>query len=335
MTSKEKMIHVLSNQPIERPPVFPLIMFLAADRLGVSYRQFATDGQIMADAQIKLYETFSIDAITACSDAFRVSADLGAEVHFPENQTPHGAPLVINESDLNALKRPDALNRNGRMGDRVKGVRQMVKAVGAECFVLGWVDLPFAEACSLCGVSEFMMMLYDNPELAHKIMDFLTDIVIDFCLVQLDEGADMIGCGDAVASLISAEAYRDFVLPYEQRVFKAIKAAGGQGKLHICGNTTFAMPYMRESGADLFNVDHLVDFDTAIKVYGKEGLPFKGNLDPVGDILQSDVSSIKSKVQSLCMKARNYPYIISAGCEIPATVSDEQFHAFCNAASSS
>ena len=66
--------------------------------------------------------------------------------------------------------------------------------------MVGWVDMPFAEACSLCGVTEFMTMLFDNPSLAHRILDFLTDCVIDFSLAQLEVGAPMIGAGDAAAS---------------------------------------------------------------------------------------------------------------------------------------
>ena len=83
------------------------------------------------------------------------------------------------------------------MADRAVGVREMAQAVGNECLVLGWVDMPFAEACSLCGVTEFMLMISDDPRLAHAVLDFLTTIVIDFCRVQLEAGAPMIGAGDA------------------------------------------------------------------------------------------------------------------------------------------
>ena len=123
------------------------------------------------------------------------------------------------------------------MYDRIKGVEEMNRAVGTECMVLGWVDMPFAEACSACGVSNFLMMLYDEPELAHKILNFLTDIVIEFAIAQIEAGAEMIGAGDAAASLISPQLYREFGLPYEQRVCEAIHKSGGLVKLHICGNT--------------------------------------------------------------------------------------------------
>jgi len=48
-----------------------------------------------------------------------------------------------------------------------------------------------------------MLMLYDEPELAHKLLGFLTDIVIDFAVAQMEAGAPMIGAGDAAVSLIS------------------------------------------------------------------------------------------------------------------------------------
>jgi len=193
-------------------------MFFAQKRLGVSYREFATNGYVMAEAQLNIRDTFGVDAITACSDAFRITADLGADMVFPENQTPFAAsPLVVSRGDLNKLAHPDPFDPKSRMNDRIRATQEMVRAVGDTCLVLGWVDMPLAEACSVCGVSAFMLMLYDDPLLAHQLLEYLTSIVIDFCLAQLAVGTPMIGAGDAAASLLSPKLYREFALPYEQR----------------------------------------------------------------------------------------------------------------------
>ena len=205
----------------------------------------------------------------------------------------------------------------------------MVNAVGSECLVLGWVDMPFAEACSVCGVTEFMMMMYQDPALAHKVLDFLTDIVIDFAVYQIEMGAPMVGAGDAAASLVSPQMYRDFALPYEKRVCQAIHDAGGLVKLHICGNTSALLEDMIESDADLFNVDHLVDFDKACDVYGKANKCFKGNLDPVADLLQATPEQCRQRSIECINKANNNRYMLSPGCEVPKDVSDETFTAFC------
>ena len=217
------------------------------------------------------------------------------------------------------------------MADRVRAVEEMVHSAGEECLVVGWVDMPFAEACSLCGVSEFMLLLYDDPPLAHRLLSFLAEVVIDFSLAQLAAGAPMIGAGDAAASLVSAAMYREFALPYEQRVFAAIHGRGGLGKLHICGNTTQLLSAIVQSGADLFNVDHLVDFDAACAAYGAAGACFKGNLDPVGDILQASAESCEARALDRIRRASGRRYMLSAGCEIPAAVPDEVMKAFCAA----
>lgn len=286
----------------------------------------------MAEAQIQIKEKFNIDAITACSDAYRIAADLGADMVFPNDQPPFAAsPLVKNENDFKNLKKPNVSNPQSRMFDRTVGVQEMVKTIGNECLVLGWVDMPFAEACSICGVSNFMMMMYDNPELAHKILVFLTEIVIDFSLTQLEAGSSVIGAGDAAASLISADLYEEFALPYEQEVCSAIHEKEGLIKLHICGNTNHLLEKMVNSGADLFNVDHLVNLSEAKKVYDKFGLCYKGNLNPVTDMLDSSPEKCEKKAIECMQISKGSRYILSAGCEVPSETTDEVFAAFCNA----
>ena len=332
MTSKERCLAAIAGKPADRVPAFPLLMFLAADRAGLTYRQFATDGQALADAQINMYRRFGVDAITACSDAFRVAADLGAPMAFPEDKPPFAEkPFIASEADLKRLGRPDPARKGSRMADRLKAVGAMDRAVGRECLVLGWVDMPFAEACSACGVSDFMLLLVDDAPLAHRILDFLTKIVIDFALAQHAAGAPMIGAGDAAASLISPGMYREFALPYEQRVCDAVHRADGTVKLHICGNTSALLDDMVLSGADLFNVDHLVDFGEACRTYGGTRKCFKGNLNPVADLMQATPEQCRQRARSCIERARGLPYMLSAGCEIPAAVSDEVFRAFCEA----
>lgn len=330
MNSRERCLAAIRGQAVDRVPVFPLLMFLPADRFGISYREFATNGHALAEAQLKIQDMFGVDAITACSDAFRISADLGGDMVFPDDKPPYLAkPLVRNKEDLQRLRKPDPAVPGTRMADRAIGTGELVRAVGKDCLVLGWVDMPFAEACSICGVSEFFMMLYDNPVLAHEILSFLTGVVISFCRVQLETGVPMIGAGDAAASLLSPALFREFALPYEQEVCAAVHNAGGLVKLHICGNTTNLLNDIGESGADLFNVDHQVDLSLALKVYGGKNKCLKGNLDPVTDMLRSTPEQCRKRSFDCLRLARGSRYILSAGCEVPAAVTDDVFRAFC------
>jgi len=331
-THRERFLAALNSLPVDRTPVFPLLMFFAANRAGISYRDFATNGRAMAEAQLSIQQRFGLDAITACSDAFRISADLGGDMVYPENGTPFlKTALVRSAADVVALSRPDPLRQGSRMADRTLAVAEMVRAVSGKVAILGWVDMPFAEACSVCGVSEFMMMLKKAPGVAHQLLTFLTQIVIDFALVQVEAGADMIGAGDAAASLISPRMYGEFALPYEQQVCQAIHTANNLVKLHICGNTSHLLELMVTSGADLFNVDHLVPFAKAKAVYTAHGKCYKGNLNPVAHIMQSTPEECGSYAHDCLIQGAGTSYMLSAGCEIPAETPDEVFQAFCAA----
>ena len=231
MNGRERCLAAIRGEPVDRTPVFPLLMFLAADRAGLTYREYATDGRALAEAQLAAAERFGLDAVTACSDAFRLAADLGARMSYPEQATPHALePLVSAPADLAALRRPDPLTPGSRMADRVRAVAELVRGSGRERLVLGWVDLPFAEACSACGVAALMTLLYDEPAFLHALLERLTPLVIDFALAQLEAGAPMIGAGDAAASLVSPAFYREFALPYERRVIEAVHAPGRAGE---------------------------------------------------------------------------------------------------------
>ena len=332
MNSYQRCKETLAGRPTDRPPVFPLLMEFAARRANLTYREYATDGAALAAAQLAIRERCPVDAITACSDAFRIAADLGAEMAYPEDKPPYATcPLVQCEADIARLGAPDPTMAGSRMADRMRAVAEMVRDAHAQTWILGWVDMPFAEAASACGVSELMLLVTEQPALLHRLLEHLTPIVIAFAEAQVHAGADMIGAGDAVASLISPAMYREFALPYEQQVIDAVHAAGATVKLHICGNTTALLPDMVRSGADLFNVDHAVSFIQARDVFTAAGRTFKGNVDPVADLLQSTPEVAQAHALKCLRQAQGTQYFLSAGCEVPAATPDAVFQAFCTA----
>jgi len=332
MDSRSRCVAAIRGEPVDRVPVFPLIMHAAQKRHGITYRQFAGDGSALAEAQLRFHDAFAVDAVTVCSDAFRITGDLGGTIVFPEQSPPYAAaPVVRNAADLTHLRRPDPRRPGSRMADRIASVEQLVRSIGSTCLACGWVDMPFAEACSVCGVSEFMVLIHDDPPLAHHLLEFLTEIVKDFALAQVSVGAPLIGAGDSAASLISGSTYRAFALPYEQRVCAAVHEAGGMVKLHICGNTQHLLRDIAASGADLMNVDHMVDLSAARDAYVPVGAAIKGNLDPVADLLQAAPELCRERCLE-CMKITGGSrYLLSPGCEVPAHTPDEVLHAFCSA----
>ena len=111
-----------------------------------------------------------------------------------------------------------------------------------------------------------------------------TEVAIAFAKAQVAAGADIIGLGDAIASQVSPKTYRQFALPYEQRIFAAVHEMGALARLHICGNTSRILADMAQSGADIIDVDWMVDMGQAAAIFGDRAAVC-GNQDPVAVML--------------------------------------------------
>ena len=110
----------------------------------------------------------------------------------------------------------------------------------------------------LRGVESMFMDLMDNPQMYVEAAGTIIDNQIRFARAQVAAGADMIGVGDAVASLVSPQMYEQFVLPFEKRLFDAIHEAGAAVKLHICGDVTNSVGLMAKTGCDVLDLDWMV-----------------------------------------------------------------------------
>lgn len=325
MNSKERLLARLAGRPVDRIPNLNIVMLFAAEHAGIPYGKFCSDYRALVEAQTKTARDFKIDILSTMSDPFRETHDFGAPVHFQEDDLPVcDASILSGPEDFKNLKNFDPLS-GGRMHDRIRAVELFKSENGDEFPILGWVEGPLAEFMDLTSMSEGMMMLIDDPEFVEEALDFITDKEIQCALAQLDAGADFIGMGDAAASLISPAVYKELVFPREKRVTEAIHAHGGMLKLHICGNVTHLLPDMIETGADIVDIDYMVDYENSVKL--AEGkCSINGNLCPVGLLMQGTPQKIREETHRL-MNIPSTTSIISSGCEIPKPTPEENVSA--------
>ena len=103
---------------------------------------------------------------------------------------------------------------------------------------------PFALA-DMLGGSDIYYMFYDEPELLHQVLDRMTEVYLDFtakwqALFPCFDAGHSVEWGllhkgktllrNDAAMNISQDLYREFVMPYDQRIFQAIG-----GGMHFCG----------------------------------------------------------------------------------------------------
>jgi uroporphyrinogen decarboxylase len=154
--------------------------------------------------------------------------------------------LLKKEADLDLLSdRPDPALLN------VDRLVTLVKAVGERGVVLHVFPGVWYDACSLRGVTQLCLDLYDRPAWVKRFMEtecaYLSGLLQRVCtaglkVVQIDES--WIGVG------LSRQTYEEFVLPYDRALVGVAKEAGLLVDYHNCGKVTAILESMVATGSD-------------------------------------------------------------------------------------
>lgn len=327
MTPKERIHAAIEGRPRDRVPVTPIFMAWAAHRAGHTYREFYLDGEVLVRAQRAVTEAFAVDQISAISDPWREASGFGMEFDYPDEGV--GIPkshLLASIEDVDQLAPLDPATVP-RMLQRIDSVRAMAEAVGQTHSVLGWVEGPMAEYVDLRGMTEAMMDLMDQPGRFDQAAEVFVETAIRFARAQIDAGADMIGVGDAAASLIGPELYREHVLAWQEKLFAGIHDAGAHGKLHICGNITDIVGDMAATGADIIDVDWMVPLDHARRAVG-DHVALCGNFDPATVLLRGTPEAVAQAARH-CLADGGDRFLLMPGCEVPPGTPEANVRAFC------
>jgi len=333
MTSFERYVAVCELREPDRTPVSPFLMTFAARLAGVNYADYCRHGEVMAQAQLQCIHRFGYDSVNVTADSAREPEALGAQVFWPENGVPSlgNEPFIDGPHDLKKLRLPDPLGPN-RMREQIKALRLLREQLGPDEVIYGWVEAPFQEAAILRDLNHFMLDLYDRPEFVHELLRFATEMELAFGLAQIEAGARFIGVGDAVGSLVSPRLYTTFNLPYVIELIAGLKKAGARVKYHACGNTASLLPYFGDVGADILNLDSLIDLGQAKQLLGSR-VCLKGNLDPVKVLLDGTPDQVREASRQ-CIRQGGAAggFILSPGCEVPRDTPFENLEALVAAA---
>jgi len=318
MNGYERTLAMLEGRPADSLPLMPITMMFAADAIGVPYGRYATDYRLLVEGQLAVAEKFDVDQVSAISDPAREATDLGAEVHFYDDQPPaldEGNSLLADKSRLESLEIPDPLKSGSRMFDRVQAVALFKDKVKGQKWIEGWVEGPCAEGSDLRGINKLMLDFTDDPEFVHRLFDFCIKTALKFAKAQIDAGCDVLGVGDAAASLVGPRIYKEFVLPYERRLVQGIHDLGGRVRLHICGNTSRVLTEIGTLGCDYVDLDYMVPMDAARKQMGDKQV-LTANIDPV-KVLRNGTPETVTLALAKCFEEAGPNLIVGAGCEVP------------------
>ena len=247
MTGRERITRAIRGEATDSLPLIPISMMAAAAEIGEPYGRYILDARVHARGQVAFAGRYDIDHVSVISCPTTEAADLGAAIIYYDDQPPaidETHALLADKRRLASLRVPDP-GAGRRMSKRLETVRLLKEAVGGEKLVEGWVEGPRPELRP-AGHQHGDARLLRRPAVPPRPDGLRLRARITFARAQVDAGADIIGVGDAAASLVGPQIYRDFVWDYEKKYVAALHGLGVPVRLHICGNINALLPMLAD-----------------------------------------------------------------------------------------
>jgi hypothetical protein len=209
----------------------------------------------------------------------------------------------------------------------LKNVQELAPDVSVHAEVFS----PFTHLMELFGYEQALIALLDAPGKCHDALSAFTKMVL--AQIELYAGckpdAMLVSSAFAGAGFISRQMYKEFVVPYEDRVFRAIRENGSMPYVHTCGAIGDRLDLMSETSVD--GIDTLdppplgtVNLEEAKAKYGQRFF-FKGNLDAVNEMLNADDRAFEQAVtERIRIGKPGSGYILSSACSVAPHVKPER-----------
>ncbi len=289
MTGAERLLAACRRQPADATPVW---FMRQAGRSLAAYRKLRERYPILTMAktpelctQITLMPVneLGVDGAVLFADimlplepmgvSLEIQPDLGPVIHAPIR-------------DMAAVLRLRPLEPE----DGVPFVLETIRGLRADlsdrrAAVIGFCGAPFTLACYLIegrpsrDYAQAKSLMLRQPVVWAALMDRLSDAMIVYLQAQVAAGADVIQVFDSWIGSLGPADYERSVLPWMQRIFEALRAAGAPTIYFGTGNATL-LEAMAAAGSDLLSVDWRIRLDEAWRRIGHDR-GIQGNLDPV------------------------------------------------------
>lgn len=219
------------------------------------------------------------------------------------------------------------------MPELLKAAGILRREVGDEVLVVGCVLGPMTLATQLLGTESALYLAIDNPDLFSRLLDFATEIAIEFGKAQIEAGAHLpiVFNPSASPAVVPPQFFREMELPRLQKLFAGFKEVGAAAAwLHIAGPTAPILSLYPQAGVDLANIDYEVDPSEAR--YTMSQTCIDGNIRPLSFVEETPQAIADESSRLLDLFADRGGFILSSGCEIPPEARPENISAMVNAA---
>lgn len=287
----DTFLRALLRQPTEYTPLWLMRQagrylpeYRATRQRAGSFLGLAKNPDFATEVTLQPLDRYALDAAILFSDILTVPDAMGLGLYFVEGEGPKFERPLQDEQSVMALRQPD-MESLQYVFDAVTQIRTALKG---RVPLIGFSGSPWTLACYMVeggGSDDFRKvkaMLYNRPDLMHRMLKINASTVAAYLNAQIDAGAQAVMIFDTWGGALADGVYQQFSLAYMREVVSQLKKEKDGARIPSIVFTKGGGLWLEEIagiGADAVGLDWTVNLAKARARVGDK-VALQGNLDP-------------------------------------------------------
>lgn len=310
-------LRTVNGETVERPPVWlmrqagrilPQYRALRAKLSG--FKELVETPHLAAEVTIQPVDELDVDAAIIFSDILVIPEAMGLPYQLIEKVGPRFPKTIESKADIEKLIEGEPAAQE--LQYVFEALRITKKELDGRVPLIGFCGAPWTILCYMIEgggsktFSKARKFLYQEPELAHKLLEKITSTSIAYLKLKIENGADLIQIFDSWAGILPSDHYETFALPYIKKMCEAIS---GAPKTVFAKGAWSSLEQINNLDCNVIGLDWNTKPAFARKIIGEKRI-VQGNLDPC--LLYSNPEEIETKAKSM-IKAFGNHHIVNLG----------------------
>lgn len=239
--------------------------------------------KLAAEVTLQPVDIVGVDAAILFSDILVVPNEMGMKLDFLVGEGPVFDKPIKTEADIDALLGgEEAASKLTYVYETIKIIKEQLAEDKA---LIGFTGAPWTLATYMIegeGTKTYNIckkMMYSNPELLHKILAKVTEVVKLYMEKQIEAGIDVVQIFDSWAAAIEPAKYDEFSWKYMVEIAEYLKAKYPHIPVIMFPKGIPAFLDKVYGNFDVFGVDWSTPMGLAREKLGKKYV-LQGNMEP-------------------------------------------------------
>lgn len=334
------IIKTLLGEPTERTPVW---MMRQAGRYlpeyiklreKYSFFERCQKPELACEITLQPVDIVGVDAAILFSDILVVPQAMGLEVQLIEKQGPVLPQPIKTQNDMQRVHVPVVDDTLHYVFDAIRLIK---KELNGRVPLIGFAGAPWTLLCYMVQgkgsktFDEAKAFCYQQPQLAHQLLQMITDTTIAYLKGQAAAGADVVQVFDSWGGLLSKKDFETYSLQYIRQIVTALKDE--IPTIIFAKGAWSSLSEMAATGAHGLGIDWCIEpqmarqfVDSIIPPKGGGGAVLQGNFDPAK--LLSPIPVIKKEVTEMLQAFGKERHIANLGHGVLPNVPVDHAKAF-------